>query len=172
MTPWEFAAAYHQETKHHYDRFARSLGYVDWAAQPDPFRRFHGAALSPLRFSRDDTSPSYDDLFTPGAVPSQPVTLGAISEFFEFSLALSAWRQYQGSCWALRMNPSNGNLHPTEGYLVIGPMTGLSDGPGVYHYAPREHTLERRAEFPLQVWHALIEGFPRGTFLVALTSIH
>jgi hypothetical protein len=38
MTPWEFAAAYHQETKHHYDRYARSLGYLDWAAQPE--RRF------------------------------------------------------------------------------------------------------------------------------------
>jgi SagB-type dehydrogenase family enzyme len=172
MTPWEFVAAYHHQTKHHYDRFARSLGYLDWAAQPDPFRRFDGTTLWPLGFSRNDASPSYDDLFTPGAVPSQPVTLGAISEFFEFSLALSAWKQYLGSRWALRINPSSGNLHPTEGYLVIGPMTGLGDSPGVYHYAPREHALERRAEFPLPVWHSLIEGFPRGTFLAALTSIH
>jgi SagB-type dehydrogenase family enzyme len=172
MTPYEFAAAYHHETKHHYDRYARSLGYLDWAAQPDPFRRFHGATLWPLRFSRNDASPSYDDLFTPCTVPSQPVTLGTISEFLEFSLALSAWKRYQGSRWALRINPSSGNLHPTEGYLVIGPMTGLSDSPGVYHYAPREHALERRAEFLLQVWHSLIDGFPRGTFLAALTSIH
>jgi len=105
--------------------YARSLGYLDWAAKPDPFRRFHGATLWPLRLSRNDTSPPYDGLFAPGTVPSQPVTLGTISELFEFSLALSAWKQYQGSRWALRINPSSGNLHPTEGYLVIGPMTGL-----------------------------------------------
>jgi hypothetical protein len=29
---------YHDGTKHHYDRFAKSLGYLDWATQPKPFR--------------------------------------------------------------------------------------------------------------------------------------
>ena len=24
-------------TKHHFNRFARSLGYLDWATQPNPF---------------------------------------------------------------------------------------------------------------------------------------
>jgi hypothetical protein len=34
---------YHDTTKHHFHRFARSAGYLDWATQPDPFRRFDGA---------------------------------------------------------------------------------------------------------------------------------
>ena len=48
------------------------------------------------------------------------------------------------SRWSLRVNPSSGNLHPTEGYLVCGPAAGLAEFPGIYHYAPFEHGLELR----------------------------
>ena len=43
-----FAVAYHQATKHDFNRFARSRGALDWATQPDPFRRYAGAQLVPL----------------------------------------------------------------------------------------------------------------------------
>ena len=39
---------------------------------------------------------------------------------FELALGLSAWKEYGGSRWALRCNPSSGNLHPTEAYVVAG----------------------------------------------------
>ena len=42
------AVAYHERTKHHFQRYARALGYLDWDTQPDPFRRFTGAELLPL----------------------------------------------------------------------------------------------------------------------------
>lgn len=35
--------AYHQLSKHHFNRYAPSLGYLDWTTQPDPFRRYVGA---------------------------------------------------------------------------------------------------------------------------------
>ncbi|WP_455370953.1 hypothetical protein, partial [Petrachloros mirabilis] len=38
---------YHIRTKHHFNRYARSLGFLDWVNQPDPFRRFDGASLIP-----------------------------------------------------------------------------------------------------------------------------
>ena len=41
----ELVVAYHERTKHHYHRFAASVGYMDWATQPDPFRRYEGASL-------------------------------------------------------------------------------------------------------------------------------
>ena len=172
MERWRIAVEYHERTKHHFNRYARSLGYLDWATQPDPFRRYHGAPLVPLRFSENEPAPSYDDLFVPGTVKCQPVTLATVSEFFEFSLALSAWKQYRGSRWALRINPSSGNLHPTEGYVVTGRVDGLGDWPGVYHYTPKEHALERRAEIATKSWDALMEGLPKGSFLAGLTSIH
>jgi hypothetical protein len=40
-----------ERTKHHYHRFAASVGYMDWATQPDPFRRYEGASLVRLPFS-------------------------------------------------------------------------------------------------------------------------
>ena len=39
---------YHDGTKHHFQQFARSLGYLDWASQPRPFRGFAEAPIFPL----------------------------------------------------------------------------------------------------------------------------
>ncbi len=47
--------------------------------------------------------------------------------------------------WYLRMNPSSGNLHPTEAYAVLPAREWLPGGAGVYHYAPLAHALEQRA---------------------------
>lgn len=172
MEPLETVLHYHDRTKHHFNRFAASLGYLDWATQPDPFRRFEGAPLFPLSLTLVAPQVAYDDLFTVGAVPSQPVSFQVISKFFELSLALSAWKQFGQSRWALRINPSSGNLHPTEGYAVIDSIEGLHVAPGVYHYAPREHALELRAELERSVWSQLMDAFPAQSFLVGLTSIH
>lgn len=171
MEPWEFAITYHNETKHHFNGYARSLGYLDWATQPDPFRRFHGAPILPLPRTDEDRSPPYSDTYALDRVETKSVCVQTISEFFYLSLAISAWKEYAGSKWALRCNPSSGNLHPTEGYLVIGPVDGLSDTPAVYHYAPREHALELRTCFSLDVWEQLLRGFPPRSFLVGLSSI-
>jgi hypothetical protein len=42
LDPLEVVMRYHQETKHHFSRYARAPGSMDWANQPDPFRRFEG----------------------------------------------------------------------------------------------------------------------------------
>ena len=39
----ERVMAYHQATKHHFDRYAPGPHGLDWATQPDPFRRYAGA---------------------------------------------------------------------------------------------------------------------------------
>src|ERR1700730_16838106 len=46
----QVVVAYHERTKHHYHRYAAALGYMDWAKQPDPFRRYDGAPLVRLPF--------------------------------------------------------------------------------------------------------------------------
>lgn len=172
MQGWEFAIAYHEETKHHYRRYARSAGHLDWANQPDPFRRYAGCAVLPLVHSAAEGGPAYDELYVPGAIAAAEVDQVSVSLLFEYALALSAWKEFKGARWALRVNPSSGNLHPTEGYLVCGTVAGIIDRPGVFHYAPREHALERRATFSAEAWGALIAGFPAGTLFVGLTSIH
>ncbi|MBM4138944.1 MAG: SagB/ThcOx family dehydrogenase [Nitrospira sp.] len=173
--PVERVIRYHVQTKHHYNRYARSLGFLDWVNQPDPFRRFEGAKLVSLPLLRPEdepASPLYRAIYTSGAVLSQPITLLTLSRFFEFALALSAWKKAGESEWALRSNPSSGNLHPTEGYIIVPGIEGLNLTPGLYHYAPKEHGLEQRAEFSLEAFARLIAPFPADAFLFGLTSVH
>jgi hypothetical protein len=57
LDPLEVVMQYHQETKHHFSRYARALGYMDWANQPDPFRRYEGSPLIPLPLPNPDVAP-------------------------------------------------------------------------------------------------------------------
>jgi len=154
------ALHYHQVTKHHFNRFARSLGYLDWATQPDPFRRYAGAPV--IHLSRDIVAGEqrYASLYERNG-PACAFDDRSIAEFLRCSMGLSAWKRYRETRWALRVNPSSGNLHPTEAYLV-------RDG-DVYHYAPREHALEQRARIDRAAWDAFTGG--RHGCLIALTSI-
>ena len=171
----ESVLRYHERTKHHFNRFAPGPGRLDWANQPDPFRRFEGAPLARLPLLAPDDEPrppAYDSLYAPGAVASVPVDLRALSRLLEYSLALSAWKQAGDTRWALRMNPSSGNLHPTEGYVLVAGIPELGALPGLFHYAPREHGLERRADCPQVLCERLMSGFPPQTFLVGLSSVY
>ena len=133
----ETVRRYHQVTKHHVQRFAPGPGYLDWDTQPDPFRRYDGAPLIGLDKIPPTGEPRYDEAFVEGR--HSPVLLNrrGISQLFFDSLAISAWKSTSGSRWALRVNPSSGNLHPTEGYLLCGPVDGLCAVPVVCHYAPK-----------------------------------
>jgi hypothetical protein len=120
----EQTLAYHRRTKHHLHQYAKAPGYLDWASQPDPFRTYSGAPRIELELLADRIISPYGDLFRPGTIPPQPITVDSIASLFELSLGLSAWKQYKESRWALRCNPSSGNLHPTEGYLIVPEVPG------------------------------------------------
>jgi len=92
-------------------------------------------------------TPSVATLFGAATVTPRPLTLGTVSLFFELSLGLSARKEVASSSWYLRMNPSSGNLHPTEAYAVLPAIEELPGGAGVYHYAPLQHALEQRARW-------------------------
>jgi SagB-type dehydrogenase family enzyme len=170
--PHDGVLAYHRATKHHLYAYARGPGRLDWATQPDPFRRYAGARLVPLERPADDGGPGFDEAMRVGGARAARLDARAVSRLFFDSLALSAWKQAGTSRWALRVNPSSGNLHPTEGYLVCAAVEGLVDAPAVCHYAPKEHGLEVRARFDDETWRALVAGLPNETVLVGLTSIH
>ena len=127
--------AYHLRTKHQPQAMARGPPRMDWANQPDPFRSYEGAHQISLERS---------GFIEAAGGPSEPSALNmrSLSTLFFESLALSGQKSLAGSRWYLRVNPSSGNLHPTEGYLIAGPMEGLEGSPGVYHYAPKDHALE------------------------------
>ncbi len=168
----EQTLGYHERTKHHFGRYARGPARLDWATQPDPFRRYEGAPLVALDAVPAEDSPPYEAALCAGNVAPRDLDRHSVSQLFYDSLALSAWKRAGSARWALRVNPSSGNLHPTEGYLLSGPVEGLLEEAAVAHYAPGEHGLEIRAALPGAAWQALTAGLPPGSLLVGLSSIH
>ena len=164
--------AYHQLTKHMPTRSSPGPGFLDWDNQPDPFRRWSGSRVIDLPYVSDAPTMSFAKLHQPGAVEPRSLNFESVGLFLELALGLSAWKQHGETRWALRNNPSSGNLHPTEGYVVLPPLEGVSAYAGTYHYAPCEHALEERTKLSERVWTKLISGRSTGWFLAGLSSVH
>jgi SagB-type dehydrogenase family enzyme len=173
-TPLEIVRAYHQATKHSPMRFADGPHDLDWANQPDPFRRWDGAPRVALERLPPVAGEGlrYTQVWRTAERAAEVLDARSLSQLFYDAFALSAWKQYGEARWALRVNPSSGNLHPTEVHLFAPAIAGVSASACVAHYAPREHALELRAELDGGLWAALARGAPEGTLFVALTSIH
>jgi hypothetical protein len=69
--------------------------------------------------------------------------LNILGALLELAFGLSAWKSRRRNRWALRCNPSSGNLHLVEVYVLAGSIPGLGDG--LHHYDPENHALEGRA---------------------------
>ena len=163
---------YHERTKHLPNRPANSAGYLDWATVPNPFRSYEGTEPVQLPFSNTIHGANYFDLFERKNNKFQVFSLTNIALLLELSMGLSAWKSYSGNSWALRMNPSSGNLHPTETHLVLPPIQENNNSGGVFHYNPLSHALEPRAEFDEEFWLRLERHFCNKGFLIGLTSIY
>ncbi|ARU62070.1 hypothetical protein CBW65_14430 [Tumebacillus avium] len=166
--------AYHEQTKHHFHRYARALPDLDWDTQPEPFRTYDGAEKIPLLRVEPTEQPGYDQAFAPGAVAAAPLNLQSISQLFYDSMSIVRWKMSWNGTQkrAVRVNPSSGNLHPTEAYLLCGAVEGVTEQPLVAHYSPKVHELEKRAELPRELWERVSGGLPDGAVLVGLTSIY
>lgn len=157
---------YHETTKHAQHRYARSLGYMDWNTQPDPFRHYNGTEKLSLPLAMEHTTPPYHLL--DHDLPAAPLLKESLSQLLQFSMGLAAWKESGGSSWAVRCNASSGNLHPTESYVILPPVLQEQDAKTtVYHYAPKDHTLELLASCETDFWDKL----PEGSFLIGLCSI-
>lgn len=157
--------AYHQQTKHHFQRYASGHDGLDWKNQPKPFRTFEDCTELELPLLIQPANALYNDLYQAEKISSRALSLKSVAQLLELSLGISAWKQYDNTRWALRCNPSSGNLHPTESYIITENCEGISDG--VHHYVSRDHILEKRCQFKHE--KSLL---PDNSFLVGLSSIH
>jgi SagB-type dehydrogenase family enzyme len=154
--------AYHEGTKHRWKAYAAGPEALDWETQPAPFRHFDGAPAVALPRAADAAVSNalarpFSALFEP-SIPLAP-SLASVGALLRLSLGITAWKSFGPDRWAVRANPSSGNLHPVEAYVIQRGVPGLAAG--VYHYRPDDHALERRARFvpagesPPFVWVAL-----------------
>lgn len=173
----EAILSYHQASKHGFKAYAPGPRLLEMSIKPDPFLNYKGAPLLKLdTWSEEDIkselSPAYEQAFSPEKLGPSGLNRKSISQLFFDSFAISVWKKAGSTSWALRINPSSGNLHPTEVYLISGPVPELLEKSAVCHYAPLPHALELRAEFTRETWEKLSSGFPEGTFFIGLTSIY
>lgn len=159
---------YHEVTKHRVRLYAKSAGYMDWENEPVPFRIFDGTDVIKLPFLEKDPDVLYDNIFQ-RRLPSKDITISTVANFLELSLALAAWKSYGGNTWALRINPSSGNLHAEETYLL---MPNPDNSAALYHYNPYLHVFEKRAGMDASLWKIAGDYFPVRGFFIALSSIH
>src|SRR5580698_2101124 len=150
--------AYHQATKHTYQSVRAGAHFPDWANQPDPFRTYEGAPTillppSPDGFPVTGTFAAMARLAQGATFPTGDESRGGestrldaawLSRLLWHSMAVSAWKKVPGSGnrYSLRVNPSSGNLHPTETYCAVRGFADLDDG--LYHYRADRHALELR----------------------------
>ncbi len=159
---------YHESTKHSVESLRRARQGLDWANMPDPFRHYEGVPVLDLPGNPPAPEIAALDVLR-GASGSTIASDGAtfLSELLFYSAAISASKLVPstGYRYALRINPSSGNLHPTEFHFFT---RGLKDWPdGLYHYRPSAHMAEQRA---LGRWGAKLAG-DSAPIVFVLTSI-
>ncbi len=113
---------------------------------PDPFRHYEGVpVLDLLAAPPSPALPALDVLRgLSGTTPAQD-GLTFLSQLLFYCASISASKivPATGNRYALRVNPSSGNLHPTEFHFLTQGLTDWADG--LYHYRPSSHMAEQRA---------------------------
>ena len=157
---------YHEFTKHTVEKLRRAPHYLDWANMPNPYRHYEGVPLLDLpadppapqisalevlegklgnTFAKDATqnAGARDAAKDGGENAGEKNGAAFLSQLMFYSASISATKRTAASTYALRVNPSSGNLHPTEFHFCT---RGLVDWPdGLYHYRPSSHMAEQRA---------------------------
>ena len=137
---------YHEFTKHSVQSLRQARNVLDWKNMPDPFRHYEGVPV--LDLPADPPNPEVPALeLLQGSIGAITAVdgLAFLSQLLFYSASISASKLVPstGYRYALRVNPSSGNLHPTEFHFVT---RGLKQWPdGLYHYRPSSHMAEQRA---------------------------
>jgi len=165
----ETVLAYHKRSKHSLSAYATGPSTIDWEDQPNPFRRFAGCPTTNLPLAADTVTTAWPDVYAHNITP-RALDITGIGILLELSLGLSAWKQYGPTRWSLRVNPSSGNLHPTEAYVVCAGINGINDG--VHHYCSHDHLLEQRCAIKTEDNATFRQAIPDGQILIGLSSVH
>jgi len=143
-TAKEQIVEYHEKTKHRLSKYAEGPEFLDWDLQPDPYRFFADTKKISLALDLSAIQASYHSLYANKRQQDKVFDINkeTLVILLGLSMGLSARKEYMGDCWSVRCNPSSGNLHPTEAYLITSQIPNLDDG--IYHYLSADHSLQQR----------------------------
>lgn len=158
---------YHERTKHQPHKYANGPGFMDWKNQPNPFRFYPGAESIALKLLDRPIELPYHRLFEPLSIEPAAPNANRLGGFLELALGLSARKKFGDSEWFLRINPSSGNLHPTECTLLLPDCAGIPAC--IAHYNPLLHSLEIRSRLPRPAAERLAR---MNGFALVLSSIY
>ena len=140
MRGGEALRAYHEATKHTVESvYAAGLG-LDWANEPERFKRYPGLDPRPLP-TPPSTGTVWHRALRGDDVARETLDLEALSYLLLQAAGVSRRLRGPGGTFHFRTYASAGALYPNEVYVATGAMEGLDAG--VYHYAPRTHGLHR-----------------------------
>lgn len=135
----EVGKAFQQETQ--YDRDKILGGNVDWANQPDAYKRYPDVPLIKLDAPRTKGGSSLWAALrgrrSLRRYAAEPLTKGQLSQLLWAAQGVTATHRDM----AFRTAPSAGALYPIETYVAAHNVAGVE--PGLYHYAVIEHALEQ-----------------------------
>lgn len=138
--PLSVAEYFHQQTKYAQETMA-SLEPVDFQEQPVPFKDYHCThPIDLVPFLPFQEFPLQPD---EGQEPVPPETLsevvGALSRILYFTNGATGISRGPDGVHIFRSAPSAGALYPTEIYLALRDIDGVTDG--LYNYSVRLHQL-------------------------------
>jgi SagB-type dehydrogenase family enzyme len=159
---------YHGSTKHSVESLRRTPHVLDWRTCPIRSVTTKACRCSICRQIHRSLKRQRSKCLTVSPA-QQSAGDGStfLSQLLFNSAAISASKRVPstGYRYALRVDPSSGNLHPTEFHFLA---RGLKEWPdGLYHYRPSAHMAEQRARGDLEM---KLAGSPAPIVFV-LTSI-
>lgn len=118
--------------------------YLRESPQPAPFKRYPNKQKICLSRPTIADGQFFSTLLrrrTQRTFSRRAVLLESISQLLFYTWGVTGYRNTTFGPLAVKTSPSGGARHPIEVYLVALNIRGLS--PGLYHYDPQNHTLER-----------------------------